>query len=124
MSPPRKIVNRLRAVLAALFICLIFGSAHAQEQVTHQYFYDEQGQLIRVVDSTGVSIEYVYDKTGNLIEVKRTVLSNAGALSILNFTPQQGGPGTKVTIQGQGFSTTPAQDVVKFNGVAAAVTSA
>jgi YD repeat-containing protein len=95
----------------------------AQAPITFQYFYDDTGQLIKVVDSTGIVIDYVYDAVGNMTQIKRSA-GTPGALAILNFTPQQGGPLTKVTISGQGFSTTTTANTVKFNGTTATVVSA
>lgn len=43
---------------------------------------------------------------------------------ITSFTPAHGGSDTAVTITGSGFSSTRANNTVKFNGVAATVTSA
>lgn len=96
----------------------------AQQTGRFQYFYDDLDQLAKVVDFTGVVIDYIYDRAGNITAVQRSTLSSPTALAVFNFTPQQAGAGTTVTIQGQGFSTTPSQDVVKFNGVAATVTAA
>jgi YD repeat-containing protein len=94
----------------------------AQVPITFQYFYDETGQLIRAVDSTGVSIEYVYDAVGNMLEVRRTSVSPT-QLQILSFSPQQGGAGALVTIVGFGFSSQLVNNIVSFNGVPAAVSS-
>jgi hypothetical protein len=44
--------------------------------------------------------------------------------SITSFSPASGSVGTTVTIAGTGFDTAKANDVVKFNGVTATVTSA
>src|SRR2546425_5279340 len=63
-----------------------------QVPITFQYFYDDTGQLMKVVDSTGVVVDYVYDAVGNMLEVKRSSLANPGGLQIFSFTPQQGGP--------------------------------
>jgi YD repeat-containing protein len=95
----------------------------AQQPITFQYFYDDIGELVRVVDSTGVVIEYVYDAVGNMLQINRSSL-NGGALTIFNVTPMQATATAQVTIQGQGFSTTPSANVVKFNGVQATVVSA
>jgi gliding motility-associated-like protein len=43
--------------------------------------------------------------------------------SISNFTPPSGPVGTTVTINGTNFSTTPASNIVLFNGIAAAVSA-
>ena len=68
----------------------------AQGPIGFQYFYDDLNQLIKVIDSTGVVIDYSYDAVGNITQIKRST-PPAGALSVFNFTPQQGGPGTSVT---------------------------
>src|SRR5262245_1517547 len=95
--------------------------ALAQQPITFQYFYDELGQLVKVVDSTGVVIEYVYDAVGNILEIKRSTIAG---LAILDFSPKQGPVGLPVTVQGQGFSATPATNLVQFNGITATVTAA
>ena len=46
------------------------------------------------------------------------------AITITSFTPTSGNVGTAVTINGTGFNTTLASDIVKFNGTVATVTSA
>jgi YD repeat-containing protein len=95
----------------------------AQQPITFQYIYDDLNQLAKVVDSTGVVVSYVYDPVGNILQVTRSAVV-PGQLSIFNFTPQQGGVLTTVTIQGQGFSPIPTANTVLFNGVAATVVSA
>jgi YD repeat-containing protein len=110
---------RMRLVFLTFFAATLL----AQAPITFQYVYDDTGQLIKAVDSTGVVIEYVYDPVGNILQIKRSTVT-PGALSIFNFTPLQGGPLTTVTISGQGFSPTPSQNTVRFNGVAAVVISA
>jgi YD repeat-containing protein len=100
---------------------LVAPTLAQQQPITFQYFYDDLGQLVKVVDSSGNVVEYVYDKVGNMLEIKR---STAASLAIFNFTPSRGPVTTKVTIQGQGFSPTPADNIVRFNGTSAAVTAA
>lgn len=95
----------------------------AQAPITFRYFYDDSGQLTRVVDSSGVSIEYIYDAAGNILEVRRSFVA-PGSLAILNFTPQSGGIGARVTIEGQGFGGMAAANTVRFNGTLASVSSA
>jgi YD repeat-containing protein len=108
---------------SALLLALVLATqAHAQGQVSFQYFYDELGQLVKVVDSTGVVIEYVYDKVGNILDIKRTLVDPGPV--ILNFTPSRGPVTTKVTIQGRGFSTNLIENTVRFNGTSAQVLSA
>jgi YD repeat-containing protein len=91
--------------------------------VTFRYFYDDAGQLQKVVDSTGVVLEYVYDSVGNILEVRRST-SPPGGLKLFSFTPVLGAPLTMVTIRGEGFAGTPTGNIVKFNGVISSVTSA
>ncbi|HEX3742727.1 MAG TPA: Ig-like domain-containing protein [Bryobacteraceae bacterium] len=105
---------------ALLFGFLAAASLLHAQTVTYAYTHDSSGQLIQVADSTGVVLQYTYDAAGNIIAVTRT---NVGAGAIF-FTPSQGGPGSTVTIQGLGFSSTPANNLVKFNGTAATVLSA
>src|SRR5258708_7548321 len=58
-----------------------------------------------------------------MIQIERSTIA-PGALAVIGFTPQQGSIGQSVTIQGQGFSATPAGNAVLLNGTAATVTSA
>ena len=109
----------LGEILFALMVGVV--SLQAQSPVNYQYFYDAAHQLTRAVDSTGASVQYSYDSTGNITGIVHSTISNG--LSILSFSPSQGGPDATVTIQGQGFSATSANNAVKFNGVAATVSS-
>lgn len=95
---------------------------YAQTPITFQYFYDATGQLVTVVDSTGIVIDYIYDAVGNMLEVRRSNI-NPTQLTIVGFAPVQGGPNSIVTINGLGFSPVPAANTVLFNGTAAVVLS-
>lgn len=114
------IINWLIGSLLALALAT---SAFAQGTVTFQYFYDDLGQLVKVVDSTGVVIEYIYDATGNILQIKRSSIA-PGSLAIFNFSPLQGAASGTVTIQGQAFGSTLSGNIVRFNGTAATVISA
>jgi YD repeat-containing protein len=114
------IINWLISFLLTLTLAT---SALAQGNITFQYFYDDLGQLTKVVDSTGIIIEYLYDAVGNILQIKRSALA-PGSLAIFNFTPQRGAVSGTVTIQGQGFSNTPSGNSVQFNGTGSTVTSA
>ncbi len=107
---------------ALLFPALALHLA-AQSSVGFQYFYDDLGQLTKVIDSTGTVIEYVYDPVGNILQIKRSTVA-PGTLAIFSFTPQSGGPTQTVTIQGQAFDSTSANDTVQFNGTTGTVLSA
>jgi YD repeat-containing protein len=105
------------AALATLFL------AAAQGQTSFRYFYDANGQLFRVLDSSGNLVEYDYDAAGNPTQIVRSALPS-GSLAILNLVPARGNAGATVTIFGQNFSANAAGDTVMFNGVAATVISA
>jgi YD repeat-containing protein len=94
-----------------------------QQPITFQYFYDDLNQLVRVVDSTGLVIEYVYDPVGNIVQIKRSTVAT-GTVSIFGVSSQTVATGGTVTIQGQGFSTNPVLDIVTIGGVAVTVLSA
>jgi YD repeat-containing protein len=97
--------------------------ARSQQPIPYQYFYDDLNQLVRVVDSTSVTIQYVYDPVGNILQINRSTVA-PGALSIFNVTPQPVGTGGTITLQGQGFSTTPSLNIVTIDGIRATVLSA
>jgi|GEM_PF-1875900 len=100
--------------MQVMFLCVAVAVA-AQTNMGFQYFYDDLGQLTKVVDSTGTAIEYVYDPVGNILQIKRSTVA-PGTLAIFDFTPQRGGPGQIVTIQGQAFDPTVTNNTVQFNG--------
>lgn len=105
-------------------LCLLGALASlAQSPVTFQYIYDDLNQLTKVVDSTGVVIEYLYDAAGNIVQIKRLSVA-PGALSIFGVSSQTALAGGTITIQGQGFNTNPALDIVTIGGVAVTVLSA
>ena len=85
------------------------------------YVYDDLGRLVAVIDVNGNAAEYSYDAVGNILSISRYTSSQ---VSIIDFSPESGPVGTAVTINGTGFSTTPSQNTVKFNGLSATVTSA
>jgi YD repeat-containing protein len=115
---------RKARTLLGIIIGVALTSVHliAQNPAPSQFFYDDLGQLVKVIDSTGTVIEYVYDPVGNMLQIKRSTVGTG--LAIFAFTPQQGNIGQTVTIQGQGFSATPSANSVQFNGTAAQVISA
>ncbi len=84
------------------------------------YVYDPLGRLVGVVDGSGNAASYQYDSAGNLLSISTT---NASHVSIFSLSPNNGPISTNVTIYGDGFSTTPSQNTVTFNGQAATVSS-
>lgn len=85
-----------------------------------RYIYDELGRLVAIVTPAEVAT-YTYDAVGNRLSISR---GSSSQVSIVEFTPNEGPIGTTVKIYGTAFSTTPAQNAVTFNGVAATVVSA
>lgn len=86
-----------------------------------KYIHDEAGRLVGVIDSDGSAARYSYDKVGNITAIDRF---SATDVSIIEFTPNSAPGGSSVTIWGTGYSSTPGDNAVAFNGSAASVTSA
>jgi hypothetical protein len=63
-------------------------------------------------------------RLGNILSISRSTLPANNALTILNLTPLRGKVGQTIAIQGQGFSTVAASNLVKFNGTTATVVTA
>ena len=99
---------------------LRFDLSQASAQSAIQYIYDEAGRLIGTVAPNGDAAQYNYDAAGNITSITRTASTS---VSVLEFSPNSGPIGTTVTIWGTGFSTTPSQNTVQFNGTGATVTS-
>ena len=118
VTPARtgKRVTAWPALLITLLMAFAARPAHGQVR----YVYDDAGRLVGVIDPTGASATYVYDAVGNLLSISRST----SAVQILSFSPPVGPVGTTVTISGTGFSTTPGNNTVTFNGTSATVTSA
>jgi YD repeat-containing protein len=102
----------------AVTVNLVLG---AQAPTTIQYVYDELGRLVGVVDATGDTATYAYDAVGNVLSIGR---HQSSQISIVDFTPNFGPVGTAVIIAGTGFSATPSENTVAFNGTSATVTAA
>lgn len=88
-----------------------------------QYFYDELGRLVGVVDGQGNVAVYNYDEVGNLLSIQRQT-AGASGIGIFLLAPDRGLVGAQVQINGFGFSPTPADNQVAFNGTPASVSSA
>jgi len=91
----------------------------SQERIV--YVYDPLSRLKAVIDVSAQTATYAYDAVGNLLGISRY---NSSQASIIEFTPGSGPVGTPVSIFGTGFSTTPGQNTVTFNGTSATVLSA
>jgi RHS repeat-associated protein len=122
----RTAIRSLSGVLAlTLVVAVLNASARPAEAVecgaAAAYSYDAAGRLVGVRDAAGQSATYGYDAVGNITEVGRP---GAPELSVLSLTPLRGPAGTSVTISGGCFSPVASENVVSFNGAAAAVIAA
>ncbi|QQP98384.1 IPT/TIG domain-containing protein [Lysobacter enzymogenes] len=118
-SPRRRFGLLSRGWVIVLALALLVSGSLA---LATKYVYDDNGRLVVMVnEQSGESARYVYDKVGNLLKIERLA---AGQVAVFSFVPARGATGVAVTIQGQGFSTTAGDNVVRFSGVAATVTSA
>ncbi|MBL8511804.1 MAG: IPT/TIG domain-containing protein, partial [Betaproteobacteria bacterium] len=102
-----------------LFLLLL--SLFTSTSYAISFAYDELGRLKAATDNAGNTAAYLYDALGNILQIQQ--IPN-GTLAITEFTPDGGLIGSSVTLYGGGFSATPANNIVKFNGIAATVTSA
>jgi len=110
----------LRVAATILSVAVVFAPVLQGQPTGVQYVYDESGRLVAAIDAAGETAIYVYDAVGNLLSIARKSPTD---VSIYEWTPNAGPAGTTVTIWGSGFSATPAQNTVQFNGTAAAVSA-
>ena len=108
-------------VLLVLFVGTVALGSAPGEAADIVYHYDRLGRLIAVVDPASDTAVYNYDAVGNLLSITRHTSSS---VAVIGFDPPSGPIGATVRIQGTGFSATPAQNTVTFNGVTATVSSA
>lgn len=111
-------MTRRARLLFVVTLCL--GVTVLVRAQSVQYVYDELGRLVAVIAPSGDAAAYSYDAVGNLLAISRYT---ATTVSIVEFTPNSGPTGSSVTIYGTGFSATPSQNTVTFNGVSATVVS-
>lgn len=115
----------LTTLLAVVLLGSTFYVAPAVVQATGsdpiRYTYDADGRLSGVIDPAAGSAAYGYDPAGNITSITR---GNTATVAVLEVAPDTGTVATSVAIDGTGFSATPSQDTVRFNGTAATVTSA
>jgi YD repeat-containing protein len=115
---PRPIIRSVIVIL--LIACATWPVTLSADQA--QYFYDELGRLVAVVDGQGNAV-YNYDAVGNLLSIQRFTTGTTG-IGIFVIAPASGKVGSNVTIRGFGFSPTATDNQVTFNGIPAAVVSA
>jgi len=114
------VVPRLFVVLALMALVSAMNPTSTSNAQTVTYAYDPAGRLVGVVDPNGSAAIITYDWNGNRLSVTTT---NSNSVSIFSFSPANGPVGMAVTIYGDGFSTVPSQNTVKFNGTVATVTA-
>ncbi len=107
----------LRGLAFGLLLMMGQGISFADQA---QYFYDELGRLIGVVDGQNNAAGYQYDEVGNLLKIDRfnTAGSNVG---IFFVTPGSSLVNKPVEIRGFGYTTPASSNTVSFNGTNAAV---
>jgi YD repeat-containing protein len=113
-------MSRVWTVVALLAVVLSIVPSVIAQQPIH-YIYDDLGRLVGVVDPAADTAVYSYDAVGNLLSIARFASTT---VSIITFSPGSGPVGATVTISGTGFSVTPSQNAVTFNGTAATVSTA
>jgi hypothetical protein len=114
----------LGMVVAVLLLGYGLGALPAEASVPStaiRYFYTPNNRLSAVIKPEAEYAFYTWDAAGNLSSIAR---KSSTKLSIIQLEPTKGAVGETVDIWGTGFSTTPANDTVKFNGTAATVSAA
>ncbi len=120
----------LRPLLGAVLLVVLLAlggrstrhfRAEAQTGSGISYVYDDLGRLVAVIDPANGTAVYSYDAVGNILSITR---QSATIVAVLQVTPNAAAIGAAVTIYGTGFSTTPSQNTVTFNGTTATVTAA
>lgn len=122
-----RFIRSLAWVLAFVLVAALVALPPSLQADQAQYFYDELGRLVGVVDGQGNVAVYTYDEVGNLLSIQRFTSSGGGSsgnIGIFFFSPSSGPVGTQVTIQGFGFNPVAASNQVAFNGTTATVTTA
>jgi YD repeat-containing protein len=110
--------------LVLLFdLVVAFSHVYLVQADQAQYLYDDQGRITGVTDSTGALAVYNYDAVGNLLSIDRLTPPGSG-IGIYLVNPITGPVTQLCQLQGYGFDPVASNNVVKFNGVTATVSSA
>jgi YD repeat-containing protein len=111
-----------RLVCAVLLAAATFCHVHPLAADQAQYFYDELGRLIGVVDGQNNAAVYNYDEVGNLLKIDRFTTAG-GNVGIFLVTPGSSLVNKPVEIRGFGYTTPASSNTVSFNGTNATVVS-
>jgi len=107
---------------AVWLLCgVMFWAGTVQSQST-SYVHDANGRVVAVTANNSASVQYGYSALGHAGQISAPLSSSQ--LAIFTFVPMHGSAGAQITLQGQGFSPSPANDSVSFNGTVATVLSA
>ena len=122
MNGSRLAYKVARYLCLLLTVCFVIypSRQHASEA---QYSYDDLGRLTAVVDDAGNTAVYNYDAVGNLLSIDRFTPPGSG-IGIYLVNPITGPVTELCRVQGYGFDSVASNNVVKFNGVTATVSSA
>jgi hypothetical protein len=113
------------AIRLRLAVLLVTTTTATAQPASIYYVYDDLNRLSAVVSQQGDVAVYTYDAVGNILKIERfNATELPGAVGISYFAPSVGREGTMVQIFGKGFSTTPGQNSLAFNGTPAVITSA
>ena len=110
-----------RACCSILFILALWAPFGLQADQA-QYFYDELGRLIGVVDGQNNAAVYNYDEVGNLLKIDRFT-TTGGNVGIFLVAPGSSLVNKPVEIRGFGFTSPPSSNQVRFNGTSASILS-
>ncbi len=112
--------------IALLILATLAASPAALAQPPRIYYvYDDLNRLAAVVNQQGDVAVYTYDVVGNILRIDRfDATALPGPVGISYVATQAGAAGITVQIFGKGFSATPGQNLVLFNGVEAVVSAA
>lgn len=116
-----KTALRSAVCMVMLIVSLVVnvGSLAADQA---QYYYDELGRLLGVVNGQGDAAVYNYDAVGNLLSIQRFT-SSSGSVGLFLVTPGSSIVNKLVEMRGFGFTTPPSSNQVSFNGTSASVIS-
>ena len=120
INSPRRL--RVISQCMVVFLGLLFFAFPAWLLAdTAQYYYDELGRLVGVVDEQGDAAVYNYDAVGNLLSIQR--FTSSGGVGLFLIAPGSSLVNKPVEIRGVGFTTPPSTNQVSFNGTPATVVS-